>query len=119
MLLFPMGFTKTYRVERAAEKLDPYNPDATVEDWAEKATHTVDGFLSQTSSTEIGDGPRAQLTDTAVFTVPDPDADIRRGDIVVDEFGRRWEVMGHPAVDKSPFTGWQPTRVCQLNAWQG
>ena len=118
-MLFPMGHTITYRVERAGKKRDPYNPDATVEDWNNPDTFRVAGFLSQTSSTEIGDGPRAQLTDTAIFTIPDPEADIRRGDVIVDQMGRRWEVVGHPARDQSPFTGWHPTTVCQLNAWQG
>lgn len=117
--MFPMRFVDDFTVLRAGEKQDPYNPAARVEDWTQPTRRTVSGFLAQTGSAEQPDGNRVQLTDTAVLTIPAPDADIQRGDQVLDTMGRRWYVEGHPARNTSPFTGWKPTTVCQLKAWQG
>lgn len=114
-----MPYAQTYRVRRPAEKPDPYNPDATVETWDETTTRKITGFISLNSSTENEDGNRAGTTDTATFTIADPDADIQRGDMIIDAQGRKWLVQGHPSRDQSPFTGWHPSTVAQLAAWQG
>lgn len=97
-------------------KPDPYNPDETVEDWTRPTRHTIDGFLATTGSSEQNDANDVRAVSTAVLTIPDPEADIRRGD-VIDDGERRWHVEGFTANDTNPFTGWQPTKVAQLTAW--
>ena len=118
-MLFPMGHLQTFTVKRSGAKQDPYNPDSTIENWDNAQTHTLTGSLMVGSSSEQPDVNRAALTEAATFTVPDPAADLRRGDMIIEPSGRRWLVQGHPLRNENPFTGWHPTTVAVLAAWQG
>ena len=115
-----MPFALTYTVRRASRKPDPYNPDKTVEDWNAPLEWTLTGFLASISSNEQGGEPGQERLDTSkVFTVPEPDADIQRGDRVIAPDGRTYEVRGLAASDVNPWTGWQPTTVAHLEEITG
>lgn len=99
---------------RAGRKPDPYNPRSTVEDWASPDELELDGFIASSSSTEQADAARESVISTAVLTVANPEADVRRGDRVRGQDGREWLVVGIPSRDGSPFTGWRPTLEADL-----
>lgn len=100
--------------QRAVMVLDPYDPDAPgVPDWSVPDEITVYGSLASGSSLEQSDPVRAQAVSSAVLVLDDPDADVQRGDRIV-QGARVWTVAGFPEADVNPFTGWQPTRVCSL-----
>lgn len=111
-----MPAARTVARLRPARKADPYNPDRTVEDPSSTDRLELRGFIASSSSTETPDGAREETVSSAVLTVADPGADVRRGDIVetVPPDGRRWRVTGFPSSDESPFTGWRPTLEAQL-----
>lgn len=117
---FPMPFVRDYTVRRARLILDPYSGQETAPDWDNATEWTVQGFLAHTTSTELVTEPNRQnVRSDATLTIPDPNADVQRGDRVADGDGRTWIVQGFAQDDVNPFTGWQPTRVCQLAAWNG
>lgn len=101
---------------RAGTKPDPYNPDASIDDWSNPDILPFNGFIASSSSTEQPDGAREEAVSTAVLTVEGRDVDIRRGDRVqaVPSDGRTWRVTGFPATDRNPFTGWAPTLEATL-----
>lgn len=104
---------------RAALVADPYDPESTVEDWEHPDQVTLHGYVSSQASTEQTDPVRSQLITTKQLVVPDPTADIRRGDLILTEDGGRYRVQGIPTRDMSPFTGWQPTVVANLEEDKG
>lgn len=106
----------TFRRTRPGRKADPYNPDRTVEDWDDPDVAELRGFVASSSSSELPDGAREEVTSSAVLTVWDPSADVMRGDVIeaVPPDGRRWRVVGFPSTDASPFTGWRPTLEATL-----
>lgn len=105
--------------QRAVLVADPYNPDAEgVPDWSAPDEITVAGFFASQTSAEQTDVVRAQLITTKQLVLDDPDADVQRGDRI--KLGSRvWTVTGIPEADVNPFTGWQPTRVCNLEEVSG
>lgn len=105
--------------ERATLVVDPYNPDAPgVPSWDNPDTLTVYGYLVSQSSTEQSDPVRSQLVTTKQLVLDDPTVDVRRGDRI-RQGANLWTVMGIPEADVNPFTGWQPTRVCNLEEVTG
>ena len=115
-----MPFVDVFTVARPATRPDPYNPDTTITDWTQATVWTVEGFLASASSTETGGDPGQQRLDTEkILTIPDPEADIMRGDRVTAPDGTTYEVQGVPSTDRNPFTGWHPTTVARLLHLQG
>ena len=111
--------TSEFVRERATLVVDPYDPDAPgVPSWDAPDTLTVDGYLASQSSTEQSDPVRSQLVTTKQLVLDDPDVDVRRGDRI-RQGDNLWTVTGIPEADVNPFTGWQPTRVCNLEEVTG
>jgi hypothetical protein len=104
--------------KRANRKEDPYNPDRTVEDWADPDVLAFSGYVSSQTSTEQTDAVRAQLITTVQIIVPDTAIDIRKGDRITDGT-HSWSVTGIPTSDINPFTGWQPTLVVDVEEVDG
>lgn len=112
-----MGHLDTFTIRRARLVADPYNPDRTV-DSGEYDEHAAQAYLSSASSLELAGEVRCQADSTAQLIIPDPSADVRRGDLVVAG-GHTWTVTGFPAADTNPFTGWRPTLVASLEEVTG
>jgi len=110
---FHMTHLDTFTRRRAATKTDPYDSDSVIEDWEHPDEIEVRGFLSSGMSSEQPDAVRSELVTTAQLIIADPSADVRRGDQIVGAAGK-WTVQGFPERDMNPFTGWQPTLVCNL-----
>ena len=106
---------------RATMKTDPYNPATHVDDWSQPDQAELQGFISSSSSIRTTDRLDTTTESDAVLTCPDPDADIRVGDIIhpKDDPSRRWKVIGIPARDRNPFTGWRPTLEARLREVKG
>lgn len=110
----PMPFAEKLVRLRAKAKPDPYNPDRAIEDWSGVDEAEIEGFITTSASADLDDAARAETDTSAVLTVPDPTADVRRGDRVRDASGRVWSVEGVPTSETNPFTGWRPTLQCDL-----
>lgn len=106
---------------RAGRKADPYDPARTNADWTEPERVEMPGFIAAGTSSEAGDAARLETQSAATLTIPDSSADVRPGDRfeTVPADGRLWRVVGFPARDRSPFTGWSPTTVCDLEEVRG
>ena len=103
---------------RAARVPDPYNPDETVEDWEHAATWQAPGFIATNSRTTSQiEETVGRETSMATLTMPNPSAELKRGDHVTNIDGITYTVTETPAADQSPFTGWQPTRTATLEEW--
>jgi hypothetical protein len=113
-----MGSLTTLTRKRATKKEDPYNPDSTTDDWSSPDVLSFSGYVSSQTSTEQTDAVRAQLITTVQIIVPDPAADIKRGDRISDGT-HSWSVTGIPASDINPFSGWQPTLVVDVEEVDG
>lgn len=111
---FGFEVTSGFVRERARLVGDPYDPDAPgVPDWSDPDRLPVDAYFASQSSTEQSDPVRAQLVTTKQLVFDDPHVDVRRGDRI--RLGSSvWVVTGFPEADVNPFTGWQPTLVCNL-----
>ncbi len=110
--------TREFVRQRAARIVDPYDPDSSVDDWGDPDKIEISGYLDSQSSVEQVDASRAQVVSLTQLIVDDPGADVQRGDRIV-KGGRVWVVTGFPSDDVNPFTGWQPTLVCNLEEVQG
>lgn len=116
-----MPATETIIRIRAGTKPDPYNPSASAADWEHTDRIELQGFISSSSSTQTSGRLDTTVESTAVLTCPDPDTDIRVGDIIhpkADQ-SRQWRVTGIPSTDMNPFTGWRPTIEAQLREVKG
>jgi hypothetical protein len=116
---FSMPVLQEFTRRRAAQIADPYDLESTVEDWEHSDEVTLRGFISSQTSTEQADPVRSQLITTKQLIIPDPGADIRRGDLVLTSDGGRYRVQGLPSRDRSPFTGWEPITVVNLEEAKG
>lgn len=103
------GFTR----QRAARISDPYNPDAEVYDWTNPDELALEGYFEPNSSTEQLDPVRNQVVTVYLLVLWDPDADVRRGDRIV-QGDKTWTVQGFPSAPKNPFTGWQPHKFVRI-----
>lgn len=116
-----MPVTETLVRIRAGTKPDPYDPDATASDWTHPDTTEIEGFIASASSMRSPDGLDTPVESSAVLTCPDPDTDVRVGDVIHPKTDpqRRWQVVGIPSADRNPFTGWRPTLEAQLREVRG
>lgn len=116
-----MPATETIIRIRAGTKPDPYNPSGSAADWGHPNTIELDGFIASSSSMQTTDRLDTTVESSATLTCPDPEADIRVGDIIhpSDDPSRRWRVVSIPSNDRNPFTGWRPTLEAQLREVQG
>lgn len=80
---------------------------------------TVYGTLASKASIEQPDPVRDEAISTAELILDDQDSDVQRGDRIKAADGRVWDVQGYPHDDRNPFTGWQPTLVCDLQEVMG
>jgi len=105
---------------RAQRRPDPYNPDASVEDWTlEPDELPLEGAWSSGASS-FGSYPvRLHLTTSKQIVIFDPTADVREGDRVRDAAGSVFTVTGRPEADRNPWTGWQPTLVLSVEEVTG
>ena len=113
------AYTTTFIRQRAVIVSDPYDPDAEgVPDWTLPEEIEVSGYFASQASVEqsslaAADPVRDQVVTTKQLVLDDPSADVERGDRI-KQGSHVWTVTGFPATDVNPFTGWQPTRVCNL-----
>lgn len=115
---FGFSATSEFIRQRAVLIADPYNPDSLVEDWEAPNEITLAGYFASASSAEQAGEVREQVVTTKRLVIDNPAADVRRGDRI-KQGDRVWTVTGFPEDDKSPFTGWQPTLVANLEEVQG
>lgn len=108
-----MNYLDTFTRQRARRVSAPDNPDAMVNDWTTPDEVPLAGYFELDSSTEQIDPVRGQVITLRTLVVPDPDADVRRGDRIV-QGPRTWTVHGYPHAPKNPFTGWRPGLFIRL-----
>lgn len=104
---------------RAQRKPDSYNPDRTVEDWTDPDELPLRGSWDSGGSSFGSDPVRLQLSTSKRIAIFTPDADVRAGDRIRTADGAVFTVTGRPARDKSPWTGWQPTCVLDVEEKEG
>lgn len=111
---------------RRQNKPDPYNPDRQVPtSWDQAVSAQIKGVLVAITSTEHPGAShpaalREDIAYTAQLIIDDPKADIQRGDrICLPDHSHCWDVQGFPQANQNPFTGWQPTLVCNLKEVRG
>ncbi|AZS46672.1 hypothetical protein [Microbacterium oxydans] len=102
-----MQFLDSFIRQRAERITDPYNPDAEVDDWEEPYELPLEGYFETQSSSEQIDAGREQVITLRTLVLADPDADVRRGDRIV-QGDKVWTVQGFPDAPRNPFTNWRP-----------
>jgi len=113
-----MNYLDTFTRQRARRVPDPYNPDSEVYDWADPVEVSVDGYFEAGSSSEQSDPVRNQVLSFSTLVIEDPDADVRRGDRIV-QGEKTWTVQGFPTAPRNPFTGWRPGLFVRLKEGTG
>lgn len=106
-------FLDPFTRQRARRVEDPYNPEASVDDWANPEEIPLEGYFELDSSTEQIDPVRRQAITLRTLFIEDPDADVRRGDRIV-RGDQTWTVQGIPDAPRNPFTGWRPGLYVRL-----
>ena len=113
------AFGEAFVRQRAGIIEDPYSGEPIGEDWASPDEEALDGaYFSSQGSTDSDGDVRRQTTTGKQLIVPDPDADVRRGDRI-RQGTRVWSIVGFPENDTNPFTGWQPTLVVDVEDFTG
>lgn len=108
-----MKFNDPFVRLRAVEKVDPYDPDATIPaDWSAPDRLDLLGFFDDDDSETVADAVRAQEVSRRTLYVQ-PGADVRTGDRV-EWSDAVWSIDGEHSVPRNPFTGWQPYRKLKL-----
>lgn len=113
-----MEHPTTLKRVRARQVPDPMNPRRTIEDWDKPDELSLPGFLDSESSSEGTDAVREKATSTATLYLDDTTIDVVRGDRIV-QGDRSWTVQGFPSAPMSPFTGWSPYLVVDLEEVTG
>lgn len=116
-MTFPNGETVT-RV-RAPAVADPYSGEASSFDWDEATETDITDCAVWAGST--GDPTQDTRPDMTVsdYTIAAPaTADVLATDRVRIR-GLLCEVVGHPFLWRSPFTGWEPGLIVQANVVTG
>lgn len=104
---------------RARDITDRYSTKPIAADWSNPHSITIPNAHISTSGSTPADGTqRRQVTENAQLVVADPAVDVRLGDRI-QRGTDLWEVVGFPQTDSSPFTGWQPTLVADLEEVHG
>ena len=112
-------YGETFTRLRAAAVLDPYSGEPVGEDWGNPEEEPIAGAYFSSQASSDGDGEVRRQTETGqVLVIPDPDADVRRGDRI-RRGSRVWRVVGFPEADVNPWTGWQPTLLVELEHHEG
>lgn len=112
-------FGETFVRLRAGTITDPYSGEPIGEDWAHPDEEPLDGaYFSSQGSTDSDGEVRRQTATGKQLIIPDPDADVQRGDRI-RQGTRVWSIVGFPEADKNPFTGWQPTLVVDVEDFKG
>lgn len=105
---------------RAQQIPDPYNPERTVDDWSQAPDELpLHGSWDSGGSSFGSDPVRLQLRTSKRIAIFTPEADVREGDRIRADDGAVFTVTGRPAHDKSPWTGWQPTVVLDVEEVKG
>lgn len=114
--MFPHGETVTRL--RATLVEGPYSDEETEPDWEFPSALAIPGcgFNPGDSSEPVQTARNAVITKPEVYA-PDG-ADVLAGDRMVVR-GVTYEVAGRPARWISPFTGWAPGLVVQLDLVEG
>lgn len=111
--------TTTFTRQRAVQITDPYNSESTIDDWTQAPSEVeVSGYFSSQSSSEQTDAVREHAATLKQLIFDDPDVDVRRGDRI-KQGAKVWTVEGFPEQDINPWTGWQPTLVCNVREGVG
>lgn len=113
---FPHGETVTR--QRGTATGDPYSGENTLISWVAPDELEIAGcaFNPGVSTEPLQDRRNAVLTRPQVYAPPD--ADVLSGDRLVVR-GDTYEVVGRPADWRSPFTGWAPGLVIELELVEG
>jgi hypothetical protein len=112
-----MLYGETVTVLTAGTVADPYS-DGTREDWTDPDERDVEGVaVEPRPSSEPVEDARNSVTSgyTLYFPAGDPIGPQNR----VRVRGHDYLVMGEPADWRSPFTGWQPGLVVQVERMVG
>ncbi len=114
--MFPYGETVTRL--RAPLVADPYSGQATRRDWtAAVALPIADCAVNPGQSSEAPTVNREATTTTPTLYAP-YGADVLTADRIVSVTGT-WDVDGHGAQWRSPFTGWTPGSTFPLRRVDG
>lgn len=108
-----MKYVDQFTRQRARLVPAPDDPDATVKDWTAPISLPLVGYFEQGSSTEQADPVRSQALTIQTLVIPDPDADVQRGDRI-KQGDRIWTVQGYPYAPRNPFTGRRPGLFVRL-----
>lgn len=108
-----MAHFDTFTRQRAPRVPDPYNPDATVEDWDNPVEISLEGFFDASFGTEQTDALRSQAVTFKVLALTNTQADVSRGDRI-KQGEKVWTVEGFPDAPRNPFTGKRPYLYLRL-----
>lgn len=113
---FPYGETVT--IQAAAEgDVDPYSNEPSL-DWENPVETVVEGVgVEPRPSQEPVQDARNAVTSGYTLYLPSGVTITSRSRVVVR--GEVYGVLGEPAVWRSPFTGWEPGVVVQLERTEG
>jgi len=113
---FPYG--ETVDILTAASVVDPYSNESEVEDWDNPTSVSVAGVaVEPRPSGEPLQDARNQVTSGFTLYMPTGTPISSRNRVTVR--GVTYEVLGEPAEWASPFTGWQPGVVVQVERTAG
>lgn len=114
----PFTHGETVTRQRGAAVTDPYSGAATGLDWTTPNELDIEGcgFNPGSSSEPVQNARSAVITKPEVYAPTD--ADVLPGDRLVVR-GDTYEVAGRPQRWVSPFTGWAPGLVIQLDLVEG
>jgi hypothetical protein len=83
------------------------------------ATFAVTGCATAQQAAEEKSGDFRQDSTTRLRLMAPAGADLRAGDEIVLPTGERFRIDGSPSVPVSPFTGWRPGIVADLERVTG
>ncbi|QUY60894.1 Hypotetical protein [Gulosibacter molinativorax] len=113
---FPFGRSVTRL--RAGVQVDPYSGEETFSDWSNPSSLVIEGaFVAHTSTSMLATATREQALEAKSLFCGE--ADIRKGDRIVDG-DYTYTIDGiPPAADTNPFTNWTPPREIPLTRYEG
>lgn len=112
---FPYG--DTVQILTAGTKTDPYSNEST-DDWSTATSVDVPGVgVEPRPSGEPLQDARNQVVSGFTLYMPGGTAITAANRVVVR--GQTYDVLGEPAVWRSPFTGWEPGIVVQVERSEG
>lgn len=84
-----------------------------------RAVFTVPGCALAQQSTGETPGDRRNEVTTRLRLLAPASADLHAGDEIELPEGRRFRLRGDPAAPRSPFTGWRPGLVIDIDEVRG